>query len=246
MMTASLIAAATMGALGGTHCVVMCGGVVGMTCSAVPLTRRGRALGQLPYLLAYNAGRIASYGLAGAAAGALTGTVAHFGAVERVQLILRIVAGLTMLAMGLTIAGIAPTLAMLERAGQPLWRRIAPLARLLLPLRSPLHAAALGLLWGWMPCGLVYAALALAITAGSPARSAATMVAFGLGTLPALLALGSTAAVIVRAARMPGVRRAAGVAMIALGLMHIADSGRAWVSASDAASRVCCFLLKGA
>jgi uncharacterized protein len=246
MIPASLLAAATMGLLGGTHCVVMCGGVVGMTCSAAPLTRRRTALGQLPYVLAYNAGRVASYGVAGALAGALTGTVAHFGSVERVQLVLRILAGLTMLAMGLAIAGIAPALGLLERAGRPLWRRVAPLARSLLPLRSPLHAVALGLVWGWMPCGLVYAALALSITAGSPAQSAATMLAFGAGTLPMLLALGSTAAIVVRAARAPRVRRAAGVALIALGLMHVADSGRLWMSASDAASRVCCFLVRGA
>ncbi|MGD0530310.1 MAG: sulfite exporter TauE/SafE family protein, partial [Polyangiaceae bacterium] len=78
-----VVSALLMGLLGSTHCVVMCGGVVAMTCSALPLSRRGGLRAQLPYLLAFNAGRIASYAAAGAMAGVLGASVASFGAVTQ-------------------------------------------------------------------------------------------------------------------------------------------------------------------
>jgi sulfite exporter TauE/SafE len=240
MTLAWLAPAFMMGILGGTHCVVMCGGVVAMSCSSLPLARRGRPLAQLPYVLAYNAGRIASYAVAGAAAGAVGATLAHFGAVAELQLALRLVAGATMLAVGLYIAGVAAALRWLERSVEPLWRRVSFLARALVPVRSPAHAVALGLLWGWMPCGLVYAALATSVSAGSPAAGALTMAAFGAGTLPALVTLGSAAAVVVRAARTPAVRRAAGVTMMAIGLFHVIDTGRAWAQTPEGRGSVGC------
>lgn len=231
-----------LGLLGGTHCIVMCGGVVAMTCSSLPLKRQGRLWAQLPFVLAYNTGRIASYATAGAAAGGLGATFAHFDTVARCQLMLRFVAGATMLAVGLYIAGVTAALRWLERAAEPLWRRVAPLARSLVPVRSPARALALGLLWGWMPCGLVYAALAMSLSAGSATAGALTMAAFGLGTLPMLVTMGSAAALVVRAARAPGVRKAAGVAMLILGGIQIVDAGRAWGAASNGAARACCFL----
>jgi sulfite exporter TauE/SafE len=231
-----------LGLLGGSHCVLMCGGVVAMTCSSLPSATRGRPLAQLPTMLAYNAGRIASYATAGAFAGALGATAARFGAVERVELLLRFGAGATMLAVGLYVAGFTRVLRAVEKAGEPLWRRVAPLARALLPVRSPFHALALGVLWGMMPCGLVYAALALALTAGSPAAGALAMAAFGLGTLPVLLTLGSAAALVVRAARAPVVRRVAGATLLALGVVQVVDAGRGWADARDGVERVCCFL----
>jgi sulfite exporter TauE/SafE len=244
MSLAALAAAWAFGLLGSSHCVAMCGGVVAMTCSALPLERRRRWRYQLGYALAYNAGRIMSYAAAGGLAGALGGAVLRFGAFERLQLALRVFAALAMVASGLAIAGLGGAWRGMERVGQPLWRRIAPLARSILPVRSPLQAVALGGLWGWMPCGLVYGALALAVSSGSPAAGASTMLAFGLGTLPMLLTLGSAATLVVRAFRHPTVRRGAGVLMVTLGVFHVADSGRAWAAASDDASRVCCFLLR--
>jgi sulfite exporter TauE/SafE len=239
-MTAMLLVSALlMGLLGSSHCVVMCGGVVAMTCSALPLARRGRLAAQLPYVLAYNAGRIASYAAAGAVAGALGATLASFGVVERAQLALRIAAGAMMIAVGLYVAGLAHALRWLERAGEPVWRRIAPIARRLVPVRSPAQALALGLLWGWMPCGLVYAALAASVTSGGALGGAATMAAFGAGTLPTLVAMGSAAALVARLARVRWIRAAAGVAIVAFGIVQIAHVGAAWASTEEP-SHVCC------
>jgi sulfite exporter TauE/SafE len=240
-MTTMLLASAfLMGLLGSSHCVVMCGGVVAMTCSALPLARRGRVAEQLPYVLAYNAGRIASYAAAGAIAGTLGATLASFGLVERAQLALRMGAGAMMIAVGLYVAGLARGLRWLERAGEPVWRRIAPVARRLVPVRSPAQALALGLLWGWMPCGLVYAALAAAVTSGGALGGAATMAAFGAGTLPTLVALGSAAGLVARLARARWVRTAAGMAIVAFGVVQVAHVGAAWASSGSGATPACC------
>jgi uncharacterized protein len=223
-----LVSAALMGFLGGAHCVLMCGGVVAMTCSALPLNRKSRPIAQVPYVLSYNAGRIISYAVAGAIVGALGSMFVQIAPIARLQLGLRLGAGVTMLLVGWYVAGFGPALRWMERAGQPLWKHMAPLARRLVPVRSPMHALALGLLWGWMPCGLVYAALASSLTAGSLLGGAGTMAAFGLGTLPALVAMGSGAALVARVARAPLVRRVAGLAMLAFGMIQIVFVGQAW------------------
>jgi sulfite exporter TauE/SafE len=242
MMPLALFPAAMIGLLGSAHCVVMCGGVVAMTCSALPLNRRGRVLAQLPYVLAYNAGRVTSYALAGAAAGALGASVAHLAAIERTQLLLRLAAGAAMFAVGLYVAGATAALRWVERAAQPMWRRVARVASALVPVRSPSQALALGLLWGFMPCGLVYAALALALASGSAWAGGTTMVAFGLGTLPMLVTLGSAGALVVRAARAPAVRRSAGVAMILFGIVQAVSVERAWATAGGAGEPTRCIL----
>jgi len=235
-----ILSALAMGLLGSTHCVFMCGGVVAMTCSALPLSRRASPLAQLPFVLACNAGRIASYSVAGAIAGAIGAALTSFGAVERAQLVLRLAAGAMMVTVGLYVTGLARALAWLERAGEPLWRRIAPVARRLVPVRSPAAALALGALWGWLPCGLVYAALTAAVTSGSAATGAATMAAFGLGTLPTLVAMGSAAAMVARTARRPWVRVAAGVLIVTFGIVQMAYVGGAWAADGGDGAAACC------
>jgi sulfite exporter TauE/SafE len=145
---------------------------------------------------------------------------------------LRVLAGFTMLAMGMYLAGFGGALRWVERAGEPLWRRIAPLARRLVPVKTPRQAFALGMAWGFMPCGLVYAALAAALSAGSAAGGAATMLAFGLGTFPMLAAMSSMTALLARAARSGSVRAAAAVVIAGFGLLQITNAGRALAGAS--------------
>jgi uncharacterized protein len=240
MMVAILASALLMGLVGSTHCVVMCGGVVAMTCSALPLVRRRRVMAQLPYLLAYNAGRIGSYAAFGAAAGGLGASLSTFAVLSRTQLALRFVSALMMLAVGLYVAGLAHTLRWMERAAAPLWRRVAPLAQRLVPVRHPLSALALGMLWGWMPCGLVYAALAGAMTSGSALAGAGTMIAFGLGTLPMLIAMGSAGTLVTRMARMRVVRVGAGAIVIVFGLSQLLHVGRAWADGGHGGGSACC------
>lgn len=237
-MSATLVVSALlMGLLGSAHCVVMCGGVVAMTCSALPLAQRRNMLAQLPYVLSYNAGRIASYVAGGAIAGAIGAGVGSFGPISHALLGLRFAAGALMIAVGFYLSGWGGALRWLEHAGEPVWRRVAPLARRLVPVRTPWQALALGLVWGWMPCGLVYAALTASVTGGAPLAGAMTMAAFGLGTLPTLVAMGSAAALVTRLARSRRVRTAAAVVIAAFGVAQIAQAGVAYAAAGQPA---CC------
>jgi len=183
---ASIGTALILGLLGGAHCIGMCGGIA----ATVGMTRPDSRAGALILLLGYNGGRLLSYALAGALLGGLGVLVADGTA----TLILRTLAGLMLVAMGLYIAQWWKGLLHLERAGSGLWRYIRPLASRFLPARTPLQALALGLLWGWLPCGLVYSTLIWASAAGQWQTSALLMFCFGLGTLPAMLATGLMAA----------------------------------------------------
>jgi sulfite exporter TauE/SafE len=107
-----------------------------------------------------------------------------------VQMVLYVAANLMMVALGLYLTGLTQTLAFTERAGQWLWRRVQPATKRFLPVRGVAQAFPLGMLWGWLPCGLVYSVLTMAILSGSATRGAAIMLAFGLGTLPNLMLAG--------------------------------------------------------
>jgi hypothetical protein len=131
---------------------------------------------------------------------------------------LLVLAAAFMVLMGLYLGGWWAGLARLEQAGGVLWRRIEPLGRHLLPVQRPGQALALGLLWGWLPCGLVYSVLVSAVSAGGAWQGALVMLAFGLGTLPNLVAMGAAAGAIARFARREWVRRAAGAAVLLFGL----------------------------
>jgi sulfite exporter TauE/SafE len=230
-----------MGLLGSGHCAVMCGGVAASACAAMPSGRRGRPLGSLALVLAFNAGRIASYSLAGAVAGFAGEILSAQGSAGAV-VVLRVAASLLMVSVGVYVAGFARVLRWAERAGEPVWRRIAPVARAFIPVRTPGQALALGSLWGWMPCGMAYGALAVATTAGSAPAGAATMAAFGLGTLPALVAMGSLASATLRFARARGPRLAFGAAIACFGLVQLGVAGRALagaISPSHSAPTLC-------
>lgn len=220
------LAAAVVALLGGVHCVGMCGGIVGVLTLGLPAEQRTGAR-LLPYLLAYNSGRIASYTLAGALAGGVGAWAAHLLSVRYAQLGLQVLAGAFMLALGLYLAGWWAGITRIERVGGVVWRRIEPVARRLLPVRTPLQALACGLLWGWLPCGLVYSVVVWAIAAGSAREGALLLLAFGLGTLPVLLAMGTAAAALGGFVRRPGVRRLAGALVVAFGALQLGWALRA-------------------
>jgi len=223
-MELTLTAALLMGLLGSTHCVGMCGGIVGtLTLGLAGLPSPSRA-GRLGWLLAYNGGRILSYSVAGGVAGLLSGQATRLGWQPDFPLG-GLIAGLFMIALGLYLAGWWRALVALEHWGAKLWRHIEPLGRRFLPVRSVRQAFGLGVIWGWLPCGLVYAALAWSLASASPFQGAALMFAFGLGTLPMLLLMGSAAHALNRLARAPAVRRSAGILVIALGLYMLSTLG---------------------
>ncbi|MBI5462013.1 MAG: sulfite exporter TauE/SafE family protein [Gammaproteobacteria bacterium] len=204
------LSALLVGFFGGVHCVGMCGGIVGALTFGLPEQVRARPAGAWPFHIAYNLGRIASYTLAGALAGGLGAGLLQLTELRQAQQVLQIFAALFMAALGLYLGGWWSGLLYVERLGGSVWRRIEPLGRGLLPVATPLHAFALGLVWGWLPCGLVYSVLIWALTAGSALHGAQLMFTFGLGTLPNLLLMGALAAKLGSFVRQPWPRRVAG------------------------------------
>jgi len=212
------------GLMGAVHCVGMCGGIVGVLAYGLPETVRRSPLRLTPYLLAYNLGRIASYTVAGIGAGYLGSTAGGLLADYQGWLVLRIVAALIMIAMGLYIGGWWQGLLRLERIGGRLWRRLQPLAQSLLPVRSVPHALLLGAVWGWLPCGLVYTMLVWTLASGGWREGALFMLSFGAGTLPALFALGAASAWLGQTLQRPAWRHVAGVVVIAFGLWTLVST----------------------
>ena len=208
------------GLLAGTHCAGMCGGIV----TALSFSGAANTRPPLSRLLAYNAGRIGSYTIAGAIAGSIGAGGLLLGPQQPVQQILFVVANLMLIALGLYLAGLSRVVTHIEKLGTVLWRRLAPLTRNLLPVRNNGQALMLGALWGWLPCGLVYTILLAAVASGHPVNGALIMLAFGLGTLPNLLALGYFSATIRPWLQKRAVRLAAGFMIIAFGLVGLARS----------------------
>ncbi|MEW6513195.1 MAG: sulfite exporter TauE/SafE family protein [Pseudomonadota bacterium] len=210
-MENGLLALFIVGLLGGGHCAGMCGGIVGALSLQSP--QGGAAV--LVHL-AYNFGRIGSYVLAGLLAGLLGQAAGNLLALQNV---LYLVASLMLIAMGLYLLGITQFLAPLERGGQALWQCIQPLTKRFLPVRGVAQALPLGLLWGWLPCGLVYSALTTALASGSAGKGALLMLAFGLGTLPNLLLAGLLLARFRRFAQARATRVVSGLLVLAYGII---------------------------
>ncbi len=211
------LAAFVAGLTGGVHCAAMCGGIVCM------LTHDGKARGgsRWKFTLAYNAGRILSY----AFAGALAGAVGHAGLLLRgsipVQQVFMLVAGITLCVMALYLAGLSPLMRGLEAAGIVLWRQVEPFTRRMLPVDSASKAFGLGVLWGWLPCGMVYAALLLALSTGRPLQGAVVMLAFGLGTLPNMLLMSGMVRRLQPLLKLRGARWVAAAFVAAAGLYGV-------------------------
>ena len=228
-LTASLMSAFLIGLSGGAHCVGMCGGIVGALTLGLPATPDRPFLGRWPFLLAYNLGRLLSYVTAGMLAGGVGAWAMHLMAVHQAQLTLQLLAGLFMILLGLYLAGWWMGLTRVERVGGRLWRRIEPLGRQLLPVRTPAQALGIGLVWGWLPCGLVYSVLVWAMGAGGALNGGLLMLCFGLGTLPALLTMGAFAATLAGFIRQPWVRQIAGALVIGFGIYQISLAARMMV-----------------
>jgi len=222
MPESSYLALLLIGFLGGTHCVTMCGGIVTALSMGAPASIRLH--------LAYNVGRIASYTAAGALVGAIGEASIALSGQQPLRSVLFLFANLMLIALGFYLIGMTRALAFSEALGQKLWQHLQPLTRRYLPARSVAQALPLGMLWGWLPCGLVYSALATALASGSALQGAGLMLSFGAGTLPNLLLAGLLAARLQAYARQPAVRRACGLLVLGFGVWGLINLGRQAVS----------------
>lgn len=219
--SALLLTAWATGLLGSTHCVGMCGGISAALSFALPAgSRHGFRL--FAWQLAYNSGRLLTYTLLGITVGTLAHGILGGWAQSPWP---RVLAGLFMILLGLYLAGWWNLLQRLEGLGGGLWKHLEPLRRRILPVDHPLKAVAAGAVWGFLPCGLVYSALAMALARADSAVSGGVMLAFGLGTLPTLLVTGTLAGQLRQWLQRRNVRRLAGLMVIVFGLWTLAMAG---------------------
>jgi sulfite exporter TauE/SafE len=227
LLTAQVAAAFTLALFGGLHCAGMCGGFVG----ALQLNRP-RGVSALRLAAGYHTGRVVSYMLAGALVGAVGGAL-YTAEVLPVQVVLLAVGGAMLLVIGVSMFGRGALLRRLEPLGLAIWKLVGPLARRVYPPRSGGQALLAGLAWGWIPCGMVYGALPLALVAGGIAQGALVMLAFGLGTLPNMLVVDAAASRIgggssggALAAARVWLKPLAGAVIVVFGLSGLAHAAR--------------------
>jgi sulfite exporter TauE/SafE len=214
----SLAAAFILGLFSTVHCIGMCGGIIGALSLSLPEDIRQRRQRHVFFISLYNLGRILSYSFAGLVVGYIGAEAAAYTDMSGGPSILRHTGAVLMIAIGLYLAGWLPQLSKIERIGAPLWKLLEPIGRKLVPVTTMPRALLYGLVWGWLPCGMVYFVLVWALTSGSATQGALTMAAFGLGTLPALLTTGLAVSSLKRFTRMKTVRQLVGILVIAMAI----------------------------
>jgi len=207
------------GLFGSGHCLGMCGPIVLLLENPqLQVTDFKSTIRRL----IYNAGRGLFYLLLGTIAGAAGLVLTKITGIGAGLSALRILAALLVIALGLNLLINLQILGYLEKSGALLWRRLSPLARHVLPISTPARALGAGFIWGALPCGLVYSAVAMAATTGNAASGSIVMLAFWSGTLPALLLAGASASKLGKWTRNPALRRLTGVMLLCIGLFALA------------------------
>lgn len=189
-MLVTLIISFNLGLFSTVHCVGMCGGILTAMMMASPQSEQDAKVKILNRSLVYNLGRISSYSIAGLLAGILGSQIVGLSQSLNAHLILQSIAALVLVSLALNILGVIQFSKMVESIGMNLWKYIQPLGKHLFPINSNGRAFLFGMLWGWLPCGLVYSALLLSLSAGTAFDGMMTMLFFGLGTLPGMLTAG--------------------------------------------------------
>ena len=225
MMVSTLAGAFLAGLLGSVHCLGMCGGIAGA--AAAGAGPQGR---NLSWVLLYNLGRVGSYCLAGMIAGAAAFALGSAIDLPAWGAITRGLTGVILVLIGLNFALGLRLPQFLEAGGGRIWALISPTARRLLSSRSATGMLGLGALWGWLPCGLTYTMLVAAAGTGRALDGALLMLAFGLGTLPSMMAAGAAVGSLQRFTRARYTRRLSGVLLVILGIWTAALPIKSWLT----------------
>ncbi|MFN7782074.1 MAG: sulfite exporter TauE/SafE family protein [Lysobacterales bacterium] len=215
----SLGAALIAGLLGGVHCVAMCGGVA----AGIAVSARAQTPGEA-WRMAWrsNLGRIAGYTLAGLLVGGFGAGLIALARSDALLLGARMAVGAVLVLVGLRMLFPGAGFNLFAKPGAALWARLAPLQQRLLPANTGPRQFAMGLLWGWLPCGLSLTLLSAAWLSADALQGALIMASFGLGTLPLMLPLTYSGARALRWLQRPGARRAAAALVITSGLLTLA------------------------
>ncbi|KAF1709603.1 sulfite exporter TauE/SafE family protein [Pseudoxanthomonas sacheonensis] len=211
-----LLAALLSGLMGGLHCAAMCGGIATGFSALSPQ-------GGWQQAMQVNLGRVGGYVLAGAIVGGVGSGLLQLWRIDALVLGLRVAVGLVLVLVALRLFGQGSRLTFLPRAGARFWRLLQPLQQRLLPADRAWRRIALGMLWGWLPCGLSMSLLTAAWLQANVRDGALTMAAFGLGTLPMMIPLTWSGARLGRWQQRPGLRRAAAGFVLLAGLITLAS-----------------------
>ena len=207
----TLGAALLLGFAASGHCLAMCGGIS----AALGLATGTRADGRprIALVVGYQAGRVLSYSIAGALVGGMLGFIVDWLDVDAVRQGLRALSAAALVAAALVAFGALRDPG--SRIGRLVWPRLAPLGRRLVPVTNFRRALGFGMVWGWMPCGFAYTVIVIAALEHDALRAAATMVAFGIGTAPAMIAVAVGARHAAGFAAGRTGKRVAGVVLVA-------------------------------
>jgi sulfite exporter TauE/SafE len=211
-----------MGLFGGTHCAGMCGGIVSALTLGIPSDKRKNKLTFSLFLLSYNTGRILSYIIAGIVISTIGVAIGNIGDGLIVRKVFTVITATMIILLGLYLTGWwTGFIIKLELVGSILWRRVEPIANKFVPVSSNKTALIAGMLWGWIPCGLVYTILLLAMTAESIYQGAMIMAIFGAGTLPTLLGVGYLSGSLATKLQKKWVRTSAGIMVSSFGIYQL-------------------------
>ncbi|MFK7732747.1 MAG: sulfite exporter TauE/SafE family protein [Pseudomonadales bacterium] len=235
MIAADLLAAFMLGLAGSTHCLTMCGGVHSvlalnkqtapeqtLLASSLDVASHSESLNKVAL---FSLGRILSYGLAGLTLGSLSHALQL--AAPAIVPWARLLSGLLLLALAFYTGRWWMGLARVEKLAAFFWKAIQPATAALFPPRSGFAALSLGALWGWIPCGMVYSALAWAVLAGPPIHAFTLMLFFGLGTLPAMLSAGAMSHSLANVLEKATLRNAGAMLLLCFAVWTIAESALA-------------------
>jgi sulfite exporter TauE/SafE len=212
-----------VGLLGSGHCMGMCGGIS----ASLGAAQQQHPMLRLLNTILFNLGRILTYCLLGLLLGSALAEAREW--LLPLGRIMRYVAGLMLILIALSIANWWQGVRRIESVGQFIWRPVRPLVRHLMPPDNPARAATLGLIWGLLPCGLVYSTLALALANDQQVPASMGMLAFGLGTLPAMLATGLAASGLRALVQRRHIRQGAAILMIGFGLWTLPGPHQMWI-----------------
>ena len=210
-----------IGLFSSIHCVAMCGSIIGtLSLSLKPEIRASKSK-MVTFIFSYNFGRIFSYMLAGLIIGLIESIVTLPLGEQHGHRFLEIISALIITGAGFYIAGWFPNFAYIEKTGSRFWKTIEPYGRKLIPVVSLKQAFMFGMVWGWIPCGLVYTALALAATSGDITTSIFIMLAFGLGTLPAVAGTGIVSTFITRINNLRATKQVVGMLLVFVAIISV-------------------------
>lgn len=203
-----------MGILGSGHCAGMCGGIAALAGYA---TNTSRAGSQFSCILCFNLGRLFSYTSFAVCISLAIRSFEQLTGFNQIGTAFEILAASLLCITGIHLTGWFKSLHFIERQGQRFWKKVMPIAQKLLPIKSYYHAFLLGILWGWLPCGLLYSALSFSALSPSPIYAGLTMFSFGLGTLPSMLTAGYFSSKLTQWIKNQRVRTSLGLGFLCMG-----------------------------